>query len=141
MQYFSSQNEKKLIPNFVYMKFHRGEILRKKLDEYAKEHAVSILAIAKKASYHPSSAYRHFEKDDLSFNIIHKYGRAIGHDFSKEFPEMLTEYGFSPEEKEIYSSSDLAKCIKEKELWQKKYIELLEEHNKLLMGKLEQSKG
>lgn len=53
---------------------------------------------------------------------------------------MLTEYGFTPDEKEIYSSSDLAKCMKEKELWQRKYIELLEEHNKLLLGKLDKKR-
>ncbi|GAB2994133.1 hypothetical protein GCM10027284_09200 [Cyclobacterium sediminis] len=123
--------------NFDIMKVHRGEIVRKRLDEYAKEHAISILAIAKKAGYHQSSAYRHFEKDDLSYHIVYKYGRAIGHDFTQEFPEMLTQYGFSEEESNKYQYKDLAQCVAEKELWQKKYIELLEVHNKLLMEKLD----
>ncbi|GAB2994469.1 hypothetical protein GCM10027284_09680 [Cyclobacterium sediminis] len=138
MQLKSSRNRNYFLKNFEIMKVHRGEIVRKRLDEYAREHAVSILSIAKKAGYHQSSAYRHFIKDDLSYSIIHKYGRAIGHDFTQEFPEMLTEYGFSSEEKDKYKYTDLAQCIAEKELWQKKYIELLETHNKLLMDKMKE---
>ncbi|CAD5251323.1 MULTISPECIES: hypothetical protein [unclassified Imperialibacter] len=114
---------------------HRGEILKKVVYDYKEKTGVTIQAIATKAGYDQSTPYRHFEVEELSYHIIRKYGTAIGHDFREDFPDMGDEFMIVSEPKQSYGMS-LDQCMEQKELWQRKYIELLEKHNALLSERL-----
>lgn len=126
------------IPAELCIMQHRGEILKRVIYEYKNRTGVSILAIARKAGYVQSTPYRHFEQENLAAYIIKKYGMAIGHDFSKEIPELeeqtnvMSDVDFSP----YGAPANLADCIKQKEMWREKYIDLLERHNALLAERL-----
>lgn|SRR5690606_19304942 len=115
---------------------HRGEILRSVIDKYCAANATSITSVAQKAGYNQATIYRHFAKEDLSFHIIRKYGRAMRHDFSREFPEMKEEFDYLTEPEEKYETINLSTCIEQRDMWQARYYELLEKHNALLTEKL-----
>jgi len=53
---------------------NRGIILRKVVDKYCDINKSSITAVAHAAGYNQSTIYRHFDKSDLSYHIIRKYG-------------------------------------------------------------------
>ncbi|WP_288370376.1 hypothetical protein [uncultured Algoriphagus sp.] len=125
---------------------HRGEILEKTVRAWCAKNGFTILALSKKLEQAPSTTYRQFEKDDLPFHIIRRFGKAMGHDFRVEFPEM--------DEEETYSRSDswgqdpgtyepvtISQAIQQRDTWKEKYYELLEKHNKLLLEKLEEASG
>lgn len=119
------------------MLIHRGKILREAVDKYCKKHGTPITRIAKKAGYDQSTIYRHFDKDDLSFSTIIKYGKAMEHDFSEEFPEMIEFFSFEkPEVKLNDSRMSNEECMEQLKHYQKKYIELLEKHNQMLTNRL-----
>lgn len=117
---------------------HRGEILRSVIDKYCAANATSITSVAQKAGYNQATIYRHFAKEDLSFHIIRKYGRAMRHDFSREFPEMKEEFDYLSEPEEKYETMNLSTCIEQRNMWQSRYYELLEKHNALLTEKLKE---
>jgi AcrR family transcriptional regulator len=119
---------------------HRGKILRQVVDKYCDMNKTSITALTHSVGYNQSTIYRHFEKTDLAYHIILKYGKAMRHDFSKEFPDIAESLDMVNEPDIEYGSIDLPTCKKQLEHWQHKYISLLEKHNELLMEKL-QSNG
>lgn len=116
---------------------HRGKILKDVVYKYCEKHGTPITKIAKTAGYDQSTIYRHFDRDDLNYSILIKYGKAISHDFSEEFPEMVEEFSFSKPEhrpEEMKMSND--ECMEQLNYYQKKYIELLEKHNQMLTNRL-----
>jgi hypothetical protein len=119
------------------MLIHRGKLLREAVDKYCKKHGSSITRIARKAGYDQSTIYRHFDKDDLSYPVLLKYGKAMEHDFSEEFPEMAEFFSF---EKPVVKSEEVRmsneECMEQLNYYQKKYIDLLEKHNQMLTNRL-----
>lgn len=127
---------------FCKMLKHRGKILREVLDKYSAANGISMLALSKKVGYNASSSYRHFEKENLELHIIQRYGKAIGHDFRVEFPELDEEYGYILSEPQSpgYEPVTLLQALKQRDSWKEKYFSLLEKHNSLLMEKIEEKK-
>ena len=118
---------------------HRGELLRVLIDKYCDLHKTSITSICHKANKDQSTIYRHFAKPDLAFHILMMWGKIIQHDFSLEFPELISEFNNESmvnEPPAEYSISTISDCLKLKDYYQNKYILLLEKHNELLLSKL-----
>ena len=71
--------------------------------------------------------YNHVEDPNLPFEILERYGKVLGYDFTADIPEM-TKYTFE-EPVEIYGPpSTLEEAIKQVDYWRNKYIALLEKH-------------
>ncbi|HBW80061.1 hypothetical protein ACR784_23710 [Sphingobacterium multivorum] len=85
-------------------------------------------SIAQRAGYKSNTLYNHFKKEFLSDSIMIKYGKAIPHDFSIDFPELAPYFRSNPVGGEK-SYSDLKLQF---EGVQQKYTNLLESHNELL---------
>jgi len=111
---------------FCNMLKHRGEILEKVI----REKNVKIVQLARKMGVDRGTIYRHMEDPELSLDYIISYGKALNHDFSREFPELLNvvrepphEYGAAKSYEEWRDAA---------EYWKDKYIEILEKYNVLL---------
>lgn len=118
---------------------HRGKILREVIDKYCASQGISITAVAQKAGYNQATIYRHFDKEDLPYHILRKYGKAIGHDFRQEYPEMEDEFSIvsdGPKAKYGNYTQTLTEVIAERDEWREKYYRLLEIHNTLLLDRL-----
>lgn len=120
---------------------HRGKILRKVVDRYCNMHKSTISHIAHEAGYDQSTIYRHFDKADLAFHILRKYGKVLHYDFGVDYPELIEEQVSFLEDVSSYGrfvQDELAtdECRSQLAFWQMKYIKLLEQHNDLLVSKL-----
>jgi len=111
------------------MLIDRGKIL----ENVFKTSGFSLTELSKRVAYDRTTVYRHFAKAELEFSILLKYGKALNHDFSVEFPELLSYFSTAEEPMAAYSSSTLAEALKERDYWKDKYIALLEKHNALIM--------
>tara|TARA_R110002020_G_C16314529_1_gene774171 strand:+ start:6471 stop:6887 length:417 start_codon:yes stop_codon:yes gene_type:complete len=120
---------------------HNGKILQETVNKWCGINGFSLTALAKKIGINQSTLYKHFDREDLPYYTIRRYGKAMGHDFRKEFPEMADDFEMVSEpERESYAVSNLAECEKQRQLWQRKYMELLERHNEMLMSQLQENK-
>lgn len=116
---------------------HRGKILQDVCNRYCQINGMSLTALSRKAGYDQSTLYRHFDKDTLPFHTIRRYGKAMSHDFRKEFPEMAEDFELVMEpETEYMTTTTLASCMEQRDYWHKKYVDLLERHNDLLTDQL-----
>lgn len=111
------------------MLINRGEVLEKVF----KASGFSLTELSKRVAYDRTTVYRHFAKPDLEFSILLKYGKALNHDFSNEFPELLNYFNRTEEPINAYTPQTLAEALKERDLWKDKYIKLLEKHNALIL--------
>lgn len=111
---------------------HIGNILRAAVDASG----MSIKAVTKRAKYVRGSYYKHIEKPDLSLPILLAYGKAIGHDFSEEVPQLkliLSDdpavYQISAKQPETLEEAltELSILYKKWALLQEKYLALVEE--------------
>ena len=79
---------------------------------------------AERAKYKENTFYAHVKLEFLDFKIMARYSRAIRHDFSIEYPEILNffpEDSFEQSQKESKAYLDL----------QRKYMTLLEKQNEM----------
>lgn len=117
------------------------EVVRK----WCESNAFTIIALSKKLGQNPSTTYRQFEKDDLPFHVVKKFGRAMNHDFRVEFPEIDNEEVYnvptSQTEQEVtgYEPMTLLQAMQQRDSWRAKYYDLLEKYNELLVKKLEEA--
>lgn len=124
---------------------HRGKILEEAVRKWCESNAFTIIALSKKLGQNPSTTYRQFEKDDLHFHVIKKFGRAMNHDFRVEFPEIDEEDVYnvptSTTEQELqgYQPMTLLQAMQQRDAWRAKYYDLLEKYNELLVKKLEEA--
>jgi hypothetical protein len=89
-----------------------------------------------RANYSRSSYYKHISNPDLDFHILIAYGKAIGHDFTEEFPEMPKYVLEDPEE--TYSKPlTLDEAIRQRDQWKDKYLDLLEKYNRMIEERME----
>lgn len=114
------------------MSKNRGEILKQVFDE----EGVNISRVAKKMSIDRATIYRHFVDKDLSIDYIIKYGHAIDYDFSKYFPELLQIVQDPETVYEKRAPKSYADLLADVEYWKDKYIDLLEQHNRLIKERL-----
>ncbi|MXV49944.1 hypothetical protein GS399_03095 [Pedobacter sp. HMF7647] len=105
-------------------KLSRGKVLHK----IAKQSNLSIKDLADKAGYKYPTFYIHIKRDDLPFETLARYGKALNHDFSNEFPEMadiiLSEPGSKYSEKMGYDA-----LMADRDKWKEKYITLSDKYN------------
>ncbi|SIT13503.1 hypothetical protein [Belliella pelovolcani] len=107
---------------------HRGKILK----SIVKAHAKTGSKIASDAGYKDGTIYKHFQKQDLPFEIIMKYGIAMNHDVSIEFPEIINEPSY-PNFKNKLNSLNSIKSDNIENEWKEKYHTLLEKHHEILL--------
>ncbi|MHB1177619.1 MAG: hypothetical protein ACYCZO_04740 [Daejeonella sp.] len=116
----------------------RGEVLH----QVAKTSPLSLKEIIKNAGYKYPTFYVHIKKDDLPYETLARYGKALNHDFTNEFPEMA-DY-IMREDGNLYNNQlSYEELIKERDKWLHKYQEqteryqrLSDKYNKLLEEKL-----
>lgn len=110
---------------------HRGQALATAVEmtRLSKEE------VASKAGYSRSAYYKHIENPQLEYHILIAYGRAIGHDFTEEFPDM-PKYDLEEPEEKYAPPQSLAEATKQAEHWKNKYLELLERYNRLIEERL-----
>lgn len=116
---------------------HRGAALGK----VVQQSELSKTLIAKKAGYNRSSLYNHINTSDLSFEILEKYGKALGYDFTKIFPEMVKYIAFEDPERPYGESLTFETLLRQRDQWRDKYYDLLEKYNRLIEEKLNSQKG
>lgn len=97
---------------------HRGKILR----DVIRDSGYTISKLAKDMDISRSTIYNDFQREFISNDEFFKYGKMLGHDFSKEIPE-LGQYSIIKESNEDYISQ---------KQYREKYYALLENHIKLL---------
>ena len=110
---------------------HRGQILAATL----KRLRLNRKKIANKAEYSRSAYYKHIADANLDFHILMAYGKAMGHDFTEEFPEMPRYILEDPEESYIKPVT-LEQALHQRDMWRDKYLELLEKYNRLIEGQM-----
>ena len=113
---------------------HRGKILKDFIENLKPR--VSIASLARKMNYDRTTVYQHFGNDKLDFSTILKYGKALNHDFSVEFPEMIQYISTVEEPITEYKAMTLSEALQERDYWKDKYISLMEKHHELLMQHL-----
>lgn len=111
------------------MLINRGKVLEKVF----KASGFSLTELSKRVAYDRTTVYRHFAKPDIEFPILIKYGKALNHDFTVEFPELASYFSHIEEPINAYTTHTLAEALKERDLWKDKYIKLLEKHNALIL--------
>lgn len=97
---------------------------------------MSIASLARKLDYDRTTVYQHFKNDSLDYSTILKYGKALKHDFSVEFPEMLQYISTVDEPISNYSAMTVSEALKERDYWKDKYIALMEKHHAMVMDHL-----
>jgi hypothetical protein len=116
---------------------HRGEILKKVIE--SRPVKVNLAQLARTIGYDRTTVYLHFAKPDLDYLILLKYGKALKHDFSQEFPEMSDMIAMIEEPLSDYKVLTVAEALKERDYWKDKYIHLLESYNEIIIKQLGQS--
>ncbi len=111
---------------------HAGAIVEKAV----RRSGISIAELARKVSVNRRSLYNWFAQETLSMDCICKIGFAIGHDFSNDFPEHISNAQFMQLKRFIESPQEVDPADFEKiNFWKNKYISLLEQYNDLLVKK------
>lgn len=111
---------------------HRGEVLKAAV----KKSDFNIQQASKRAGYSRSSYYHHIEDSTLSFEILEQYGKAIGYDFTEDFPEM-NKYLFEDPSENYTKAITFEEAIRQRDHWRDKYYNLLEQFHKLVEKKLD----
>ncbi|GHA77941.1 hypothetical protein GCM10007389_34730 [Pontibacter akesuensis] len=125
---------------------HRGEVIR----EAIKASGVAIGVVAEKMSISRKTLYNKFKESSIPFSFILKLGEVIHHDFAQDFPHLSKtakkeapkpqpqlstslQLSFDGEPQEAYKPNNLRECEQELVNLQRKYINLLEKFNDLLL--------
>ncbi len=108
----------------------------KVIEHVVREDHVGISALSRKLHVSRRTIYNWFNQKTLSDEIIYRIGKAIKHDFSKEFPDDLI---VSDQESNTNKTSLTDEDDHEDgtytasvDYWMNKYISLLEKYNELL---------
>ena len=107
------------------MEKHYGQIV-----EYiVRKNGYSITELAARLDVNRRTIYNYFQNAYLKQEIINKIGHVVGHDFSKEFPELFTEEQYESKHGLSRTSNPTNSANEENLRWKDKYIKLLEELN------------
>ena len=113
-------------------KLHRGKIL----SAAVKQSRYTKVKAAHRANYSRSSYYKHIADPDLDFDILARYGKAIGYDFTEEFPEM-PKYILEDPQESYPKPLTIEQLIRDRDHWKDKYVELLERYNRQIEERME----
>ncbi|TWR28872.1 TetR/AcrR family transcriptional regulator [Mucilaginibacter pallidiroseus] len=117
------------------MEKHNGQIA-----EYlVRKYGYSITDLALQLNVNRRSLYNYFRNKNLQVDILLRIGIIIRHDFSAEFPEFFSGSEFKVLPKSPSDTPTLANSSSEEEVWKSKYIDLLEQHRKLLLKCLDKN--
>lgn len=115
----------------------RGDVLH----QVAKTSPLSLKEIIKKAGYKYPTFYVHIKKADLPYETLARYGKALNHDFTNEFPEMA-DYILN-DAPSTYTQLSYEELLRDRDRWLAKYQDqteryqrLSDKYNKLLEEKL-----
>ena len=111
------------------------------LHRVAKSSPMNLKDIIERAGYKYPTFYVHVKNSELPYEILSRYGKALNHDFSNEFPEMA-EFNLK-EGTSSYDNPSIEELKRDRDKWMNKYNELGEKYrvlqdkyNKMLEEKL-----
>ncbi len=110
---------------------HRGQLLKAAVELQKANREL----IARKAGYARPTYYKHIEDKNLPFHILAAYGRALGHDFSEDLPEM-PKYLAGEHQGDYGDKPTLEEAIQQRDAWRDKYYALMEKYYKLVEEKM-----
>ncbi|QNL52490.1 helix-turn-helix transcriptional regulator [Olivibacter sp. SDN3] len=121
------------------MNKHYGEIVEK----VVRRNGYSISELARLANVNRRSIYNWFGQQKLKPEIIYKVGCALKYDFSSEFPELFSSEDFQKAfiNSKPVPTDGLINEIERINYWKDKYVDLLEEYNQLLSGRINSNFG
>lgn len=107
---------------------HKGEIIEKAV----RSSGISITVLSKRIGKSRRHIYNIFNNSNVDWEMILKISKAIHYDFSKDFTDLdkLNKYG--AKEKLSVAMEDNSSYNNDPDYWKNKYLELLEDYNKLL---------
>ena len=108
---------------------HRGEVVRTYVDKWDG----SIEKLGRIIGRSRASLYRDFDNPEMEWTYIVRIGRAIGHDFKAQFPEIaMYEESLVREDAGKYDVKDevLERAIREIDKWKDQAYKNLAESNK-----------
>ncbi|MBL4675555.1 MAG: hypothetical protein JKY70_05025 [Mucilaginibacter sp.] len=116
------------------MKKHQGEII-----EYVvRRNGYNISELARAIGLNRRTLYNYFRSPSVKSSIIYRIGIFLGHDFSKEFPELFTEGEFQTRSKELVRGATRQEPFRDDEaIYKAKYLGLLEKYHEILNSLLE----
>lgn len=100
---------------------HRGQVL----ERVVKQSSLSIKDVITRMNISRTTYYNHINNKDLSIDIIAKYGRVIGYNFSAEFPEIKRAEAFI----KTREPKTFDEAMIERNMWREKYYDVLEKYN------------
>jgi lambda repressor-like predicted transcriptional regulator len=112
------------------MERHYGQIV----ELTVRKKGYNITELARLAAVDRRTVYNWFNQKYLKTEIIYRIGTILKHDFSVEFPTLLTGEDFhdSTTEQPIGTLDSTLSEGRESLTWKNRYISLLEEYNSLL---------
>lgn len=102
---------------------HRGELL----ERIVGNSGMPIKMLVQKMGISRTSYYNHIKERELSLDMLHRYGRALGYDFSIDVPEIEKMVNFIDK-----PTSSLDEVTLQRDYWRAKYYDLLERHSDYL---------
>jgi hypothetical protein len=108
---------------------HRGNLL----DTAVRQSSTNISQMVKKLGISRGSFYNHIKDPNLSFETLARYGKAIKHDFSQDFPEMR-KYVIEEPEVPYGMPKNMEEAIEQRDYWRERYYKKNEEFLRLLAG-------
>lgn len=106
---------------------HRGQLLKKAV----KDSGIPVTTLIKRVHFSRTTYYNHIDNKDLPLDILVQYGKALGIDFSVNFPQLKHIESFTNKK-----PLNLEDAISEINYWKDKYYELLEKYNFSIEEKL-----
>lgn len=108
----------------------RGKILESKL----RQLGINLTKLSDKLPWTVKTIYRHFEENELPYEKIAEYAKAVKYPFTEEFPELEKFNYNSIDEIPIYKESTEPDYYRLKyEMLLEKYNGLLEKHNEVIV--------
>jgi transcriptional regulator with XRE-family HTH domain len=101
-------------------KVHRGQVLAAAV----KSNGVTIVALTKRVGISRPTYYEHINDEDLSLEMILKYGKALNYDFSTDIPDLMAYISSIPESDIKYLSVE--QLVQEVGKYKDKFHEVLE---------------
>ena len=93
--------------------------------------------IAKKAGYKRGTYYLHRQKENLSLEILAKYGKAIGHNFADDLPAMSKFLVEEEDKGNKHDPTTVEGAVKQRDEWKDKYYALMDKYSVLMDKYLE----
>jgi hypothetical protein len=111
----------------IKQNIHRGKILQAAVNLTG----INKEIIARKAGYERVTYYSHIKRKDLSLEILAKYAKALGHDFSDEIEGFGIAMVADAEAPYLGAPATIEEAIRQRDFYVKLYWEKLEQYRKL----------